>query len=360
MRIAPAFHEHLSVACRLLLDGVMRWALVLILTVASATAWGQPAQTAVATTPGVVAGGSTEKAQADVQAAERRVAQLAAQRASLAKRYQDELDTIDRLKKQKASWRRDREVSSNMSDAKETADQLTQTTRELQVAQAALATARKQLVVAIDTELKASPSAARTRDLQRLRAQIAPASDPAPRRIMIPDTEIDPLADPEELEQRAAELRASEDELNRQVVGLDAQAKELDQIALVKKQHERSADMFNRDDDQPHRNAHTTSAGGQTLDTGGAGAAAPSSSDHGAGGAIVGSSRFESDAAVVLSEVVDAKTLDSLAAAQRSGDPAQRAEAAHKAHDAVARRLADLRKKRGEIEARAKQLRGKH
>jgi len=356
VRFAPAVHEHLSVACRLLLDGAMRWWLVLILTVASATAWGQPAQTAVATAPGAAA--STDRAQAESQAAERRVGQLAAQRASLAKRYQDELDTIDRLKKQKASWRRDREVSASMSDAKETADQLTAATRELATAQTALATARKQLLASIDLELKGSPSATRAKDLQRLRMQLAPSSDPAPRRIMIPDTNIDPLADPEELDQRAAELRASEDELNRQVAGLDSQAKELDTIAALKKQHDRSSEVFNRDDDQPHRNAHNTGTGGQQLE--GAGAAAPS--DHSSGGGtstLSGTSRFESDAAIVLSEVVDAKTLDSLTAAQRSGDPAQRAEAAHQAHDAVARRLADLKKKRAEIEARAKQLRGK-
>ncbi len=179
---------------------------------------------------------------------------------------------------------------------------------------------------------------------------------------MLPDLEIDPLADPEELEQRAAELRASEDELNRQAVGLDTQAKELDQIALLKKQHERSSDMFNRDDDQPHHNVHSTTAGGQTLD-GANGAQAPSALGDRGGGSAVGASlagsHFESDAAIVLSEVVDAKTLDSLTAAQRSGDPAQRAEAAHKAHDAVARRLAELKRKRAEIEARAKQLRDK-
>src|SRR6476646_8326720 len=125
----------------------MRWWLVLILTVASATAWGQPAQTAVATAPGAAA--STDRAQAESQAAERRVGQLAAQRASLAKRYQDELDRIDGLKKQKASWRREREVSASMSDAKETADQLTAATRELATAQTALATARRQLLASI-------------------------------------------------------------------------------------------------------------------------------------------------------------------------------------------------------------------
>jgi len=45
--------------------------------------------------------------------------------------------------------------------------------------------------------------------------------------------------------------------------------------------------------------------------------------------------------------------------AQRSGDPKQRAEAAARARDAVAKRLELLKKKRAMIEARAKQLRSK-
>jgi hypothetical protein len=66
---------------------------------------------------------------------------------------------------------------------------------------------------------------------------------------------------------------------------------------------------------------------------------------------------FESDATVVLAEVVDPSTIDSLHRASRSGDPAQRALAAKKARDAVAARLEQLRQKRAQIEARARQLR---
>ena len=52
------------------------------------------------------------QATADATSANQRAAQLTNQRASLAKRYQDELDTIDRLKKQRASWRRDSSIVS--------------------------------------------------------------------------------------------------------------------------------------------------------------------------------------------------------------------------------------------------------
>ena len=65
-------------------------------------------------------------------------------------------------------------------------------------------------------------------------------------------------------------------------------------------------------------------------------------------------------ATFVLGEVIDHSTIDSLTRAQRSGDPAKRAEAARLARDAVAQRLDQLKKKRAQIEARARQLRSKH
>ena len=58
----------------------------------------------------------------------------------------------------------------------------------------------------------------------------------------------------------------------------------------------------------------------------------------------------------VLADVIDASTINNFTAAQLSGDPAQRALAARKAHDAVAVRLEQVRRKRLEIEARAKRL----
>src|SRR5262249_40234610 len=154
------------------------------------------------------------------------------------------------------------------------------------------------------------------------------------------------------LEQRAAELRASEEDLARQLSGLKAQATELDHLALLRKQHERAGDVFNRDDDEPHHNtARPGNETGTPPDEGG-GAGRPS-----APGSAGGS--FESYAPIVLADVINASTLLSLEAAQRSGDPGQRAEAARRAGDEVARRIGEVRKRRLEIEARARQLRAK-
>jgi hypothetical protein len=322
-----------------------RWLLVLAVAVASSTASAEPRQP----TPPVAITATTETA---MRSAEQRVARVGSRREALAKRYQDELAQIDRLKNQRASWRRDRELRDSLSESLETANQLSAATRELGQARTELESARRAYLAAIDLELGVGVAPARAQALMRARAQLAPQIQDVPRRIVIPDFEVDPLADPEELEQRAAELRASEEDLGRQLAGLKAQASELDHLALLRKQHERAGDLFNRDDDEPHHNtARAGSEPGTAPDDGG-GAGKPS-----APGGVTGS--FESFAPIVLADVINASTLLSLEAAQRSGVPAQRAEAARRAGDEVGRRIGEVRKRRLEIEARARQLRAK-
>jgi hypothetical protein len=312
--------------------------------------------------PAVPPAAATDKADAAVKDADHRVAQLVAYRASLKKRYREELDAIDRLKKQRASWRRDRELRDSLSSSSDTANQLSAADREIDKANASLLAAERAHLAAIDAELGASAAPERARRLERSRGLLAQQLRDAPHRIMIPDLEIDPLADPEELEQRAIELRASEAELTHQLVGLDQQATELEHLASLRKQHSRAGDVFYRDDDQPYRGAsHKSGDVGATPDDSTGGAWDPSRglpTSAGAGPAG-GPSSFESYVPTVLAEVIDASTITSFAAAQRSGDPAQRAQAAHKAHDAVVQRLEQVKKKRAEIEARANELRGR-
>jgi len=324
----------------------LRMGLVLLLCVGAAFGPSAAAGQSQPTT-------TTDIAEATAVAAERQVSQLTLKRALLAKRYQDELDAIDRLKKQRASWRRDRDLRDSLSSSLETANQLTTTTRELEKAQLSLTAARRSYAGAIEVELAGNPGAPRRAALERAKRVLGPQLSDAPRRIVLPDLDIDPLDYPEELDQRAVELRASEDELARQAAGLDAQATELEHLAQLRKQHDRAGDLFARDDDQPHRNP-ARRAGDGTADD-------PTSWDASrlptAGPGL--SPSLESYVPVVLADVIDASTINMFAAAERSGDPAQRAEAARKAHDAVARRLDQLRKKRLEIEARSKLLRSR-
>lgn len=337
-----------------------RWLLVLALFVASATG------RAMAQTP--QAAQFTAKAEADTATGERKVAQLAAQRAALAKTYAEQLEAVDRLKKQRASWRRDRELRESLAAANETATKLGSATSELAKANTALAGARRALTAAIDAELATKPAAGRAGELARMKSRVAPQLAARKlHRIVLPDLDVDPLADPEELEQQAAALRDSEAELARQVVGLEKQATELDEVAKLRKAHDRASDLAKRDDDQPQRTAQQGGGRGALSgaedaspsppESGGSNGGSTGGSTGGAGGQTGGPSGltgFESDASVVLSGVVDSATLDTLTRAQRTGDPAQRAAAAKRTRDAVASRLDQLRKKRAEIEALVK------
>ena len=344
-----AVNKHLGVARGVLHPVAMsRWFVVLVLAVASATGSAMAQSAPV-----------TAKAAADASELERKVSQLAAQRGALAKTYADQLEVIDRLKKQRASWRRDRELRESLAAANETATKLGAATNELAKANTSLAASRRTLIAAIDAEIATKPAAPRAGALARMKSQLSPqVADKKLHRIVLPDLEVDPLADPEELEQQAAALRDSEAELSRQVVGLEEQATELDEVAKLRKAHDRASDLAKRDDDQPQRTAQSGGSRG-TFD--GQGSPAPEVSGGGAAGGDRGSSTgpsglsgFEADASVVLSGVVDSATIDTLTRAQRSGDPALRAAAAKKTRDAVAGRLEQLRKKRAEIEALVK------
>jgi recombinational DNA repair ATPase RecF len=81
-----------------------------------------------------------------------------------------------------------------MADSADTANQLTALDKQLTDAQAALATARTKLVQAIDAELAAGTVDPRASELGALRSHLKAQLRP-PKKIVIPNTEIDPLAD---------------------------------------------------------------------------------------------------------------------------------------------------------------------
>ena len=344
--------------------------LTCVLSVVSATAWAQSAPTAVVSVspnPAVV-----DKARSVAAAAEHKRAQLAAQRAPLAARYQQQLAAIDSLKKQKASWRRDRELNGAQANANDTATRLTALDKQIAAAQKAAAAARKAVVAAIDAELAAGASGPRATQLAQIRNQLVPAL-PAPKKSVIPDAEIDPRADPEELERQAAAIAAAEKQLEQQRKGLDQQHEELVLVAELRQAHDRAGELSTRDDDQPHRGAQRGNARGAAEADSAPGATTGASQGSGAGSTNGGggggddfsavgdkgsTAAFESSV-VALGEVIDRSTIDGMLRASRSGDPKQRAQAAAAARDAVAKRLDLLKKKRAMIEARAKKLRGK-
>ena len=329
----------------------MRVWLTCLIVLAAASASAQPAVT-------------TDKAVAVEAAAEQKLAQVNRARTQLTNKYHADLDVVDRLKKEKPSWRRDRELRETLADSNDTATQLGQLIKQATIAGDAVAKARATAIAAIDAELVTGLTGPRAQKLAQLRAQLATQAGATPKKLVIPDAEIDPSADPDELDQQAAALHVAEDELGRQEQGLDTQAKDLKQMAEVRKQHERAGDMMLRDDDQPHRTAPSAarstadSIGGAGAGQGGGSGAGGTNGDH-FGGTTPPPSAFENAAPIVLGDVINPQAIEGMLRASRSGDPAQRADAAEHARDAVHVRLELLKKKRAAIEARAKLLRNK-
>ncbi len=337
---------------------MVRWWLVLVLVMASAIAWAEPAS-------------QTDQAQARVVDLDRSLATQLTEQHRLQGQFDDETTNIARLKQRKRSWANDRELNTSQAEANETAQRLEAVAGEIKAAQAKLAAARKALVDAIDTELAASPADARRAHLAAMRAQVAPQIAAAPRKIVIPNSDIDPTADADELEKEAAALRQTEGELQKQEDTLKTQADQLDSQARMRREHERANEVSQRDDDQSHR---TTGHNG-TTDSREPVNANPSNPAPGGGAQIGGGAQngnstntsantaptadhSEGDAAVVLADVVDASTIKQLKRAQGSNDPKQRATAAKAAQDEVAAKRDSLRRQREAIESRARQLRG--
>jgi hypothetical protein len=321
---------------------MLRWLVVLTLSLLSATAQAQ-------SEPAVKPTAATDSAAALSGTVERQVAQLTVHSVALEKRYTDELDAIDRLKRQRPSWRRDREIRESLSASLETSNQLERATAELKNAKLRLDRVRRAYLAAIDAELAAGAQPARTQRLERAKAllswQLKDAG--APRHIMIPDLDVDPLADPEELDQRAAELRESERLLSRQLEALEAQVNELQRTAQLRKHNDRAVDLVSRYEDSPHRRG---ARGGDTTTL-------PPDDNHPTSLPTSPDNAGGIGPLPAADDVIET-SVESLPGS-RSGSRAQRAESARKSYEELARRLDKVRGRRLEIEARARLLRSK-
>jgi TolA-binding protein len=322
-----------------------RWWLALILTVVSTTAWAQPADGPGAQAVSARLAAATRQAKDSVTAVQRYVHQLAAQREALRQRLNEELVAIDRLKRGPRGWRSKSQLEERLSEANETQQRLEAADARLGIAQRQLAGNRAALVAAIDAELRAGVVGPRDQSLRSARRELTPRA-PA-RRIVLPDTKVDPRLDPEELDEQIAAIAQVELALEHQIQGLEERANELQRSHDLRQQHARTLELDRRDDNSSRRTAPQAS-GGRTL----ADAAAPPLSPSDSAGAM-----FESDAPTVLPEVVDPVVLDGIRSAQHSGDLGKRAAAIRTARDAVSGRLSELRKKRLTIQSLAKQPR---
>jgi len=335
------------------------WISLVVLALGAGAAVGQPAKSAKSA---ATLAADTDGAQAKLARDQRDRAALATKKAALAKRYEAELAAVDRLKQQRKSWRRERQLQDAQAKALDTSKELSALSTKIGGFDAAIAGDKHAVVIAIDAELPVLATGARKQALTASRAAAVPAAPAKVHKIVVPDAEIDPLADPEELDQQAQALRASEVELAKQVDALDDQTKRLLKAAELRKAHDRAGDLVIRDDESVRRNGAAGGARTSALDGNGDASheTDPSSPPPAEGPAPMGGDfgGFQAEeTAVVLSEVIDPATGDALRRAGRGSDPTTKAAAAKRARDQVAARLEALRKKRAAVEARAKSLR---
>jgi hypothetical protein len=281
---------------------------------------------------------------------ERRV--LEDEKRDLSVRYEAELRAIDKLKRQRASWRRDRQLQGALAKSHGTARNLALRTADLAKVDMRLAEGRAALLEAIDDELGSTVAGPRQLELVRMRAPLVLAHK-TPRKIVVPSVDIDPLADPEELDQVAQALRDSETTLAAQVTAFDQQVARLQRAAELRKQHERAGEIALRDDDQPRRQVGSEIRRGAAAED--LGELSPPPGD--AEGPASGLGDVSEETVYLISDVVDSSTVDALRSAGRGSDPGAKAAAALRARNEVAARLKALRDKRLEVEARAQALR---
>ncbi|HSK05110.1 MAG TPA: hypothetical protein VK932_27865 [Kofleriaceae bacterium] len=333
--------------------------MVLVLTVASATAWAQPASGPAGQGSDSRLAAATRQAKDSVTAVQRYASQLATQREALRQRLDEQLVAIDRLKRGPRGWRTKSQLEERLSEAHETQKQLEAADVRLDGARRQLAAARAALAAAIDAELRAGVGGGRAQSLRALRRELTPK--PPARRIVLPDTQVDPRLDPEELDEQVAAIQQGEAELERQIQGLEEQADELQRAHDLRQQHARTIELDRRDDNSSRRTSPQT-AGGRGFGEAAAppaGSPPPSGPSGPSGPSELGDAGFESEAHIVLPEVVDPSILDGIRTAQRSGDLGKRASAVRAARDAVTRKLKDLRDKRATIQGLAKQRRAR-
>ncbi len=323
--------------------GMRSWLIALFMTVACATVWAQSSQLADTTT----------RAWNSSAAAEGTLVRASKAWNEINVKFRAELDAAQRLKNSPKSWRRDRELREKLADAEALGRQLESASADVRRATEQLAAARRTLIAAIDAELASNPGAPRKTQLDSARAQVLPKTKRV-ARIVLPDMQIDPLADPEDLDQQAKAIQAAEAELSNQLKGLEGQGKELERIAVLRKQHDRSNEMDRRDDNSARKGATPgtgRSGGQQDASEAPTGPSPPTDTSR------PDVSTFEMDATVTLAEIVDPSTIEELNRAQRSNDPSKRAAAAKLTQDAVKRKLQQLRDKRKAVEDRAASLR---
>ena len=322
--------------------------------------------------------GATDRAAADTARLERARVQKLSEKRMLERAYEAQLRELDRLKRSRASWNRDRQIRSRKAESQSTAARLSRADSELRTIDELLRRQRRALLAAIDREAATAPSLARRGALDRMRAQVTAALKPRVRKILVPDDTLDEMADPEELTEQIALIQQAEAELRREREALRQREDRYVRMARLRQQRERATQMGELEEDVGRRTGRAESrgpaaAGGQDdrgesdpssdysgggAEDGGSGSSAGDGDSLGTGGSGgVGEDGGFEQSSILLTDVVDSGTIDALRRAGRSSSPGRRAEAAERARKQVEARLQRLERSRAIIQRHLSKIR---
>jgi hypothetical protein len=280
-----------------------------------------------------------------------------AEKAALRTIYNEQLAEVDKLKRSRASWRRDRQLREQKARSQKTALALKAIDQKLKARLTAVSKARTALASAIDKELDESPTQARQTYLQSMLGQVRVGLRQAPKKISMPELELDEFADPEELMEQIALIERAEKKLAAEQASLSRRAAHFDKMEALRSKRNRSDALGAFDPDgvrrstghigesKDSRDSGSTSTSGLGQGSGADAESSPNSPSPPPGG----TDDFSDDsssfavASVVLADVVDSGTRDALRRAQLSKSPKTKALAAKRAQGQVEDRLQRLR-----------------
>jgi hypothetical protein len=299
-------------------------------------------------------GGRARAAVADDQAqvvsrlVERRAA-LESEQQALERELSRRSAAVAELKKQRPSWNRDQKLADRLREAKDLASRLEQKAGELHALDAQLGREKKALSAVALRELGGRPPPGPARKAQLEAWRKAGLVTPS-RKVEIVDVEIDPLDDPEDLDDKAATLGDSESRLRAEEAVMARRALSLRRQARLAAARERAGqDPFDDSPRRPASGANPSTAAGSE-----GGLSAPAISGEDQPDPRAGA---DENPALVYADVVDPQTVTELDRAERSGDPEQRAAAAERAVRDLHGRADRLQEKRRAMLQRARALR---
>jgi hypothetical protein len=316
----------------------------------------------------VTAQAQSKVAAKSLAASQARLKVVRSEKAALRTVYNKQLAEVDKLKRSRASWRRDRQLRDQKARSQKTARALIAVNGKLRTALVSVSKARKALALAIDQELNHSPTAARQSYLRTMLGKVKVGLRKAPKKIFMPELELDEYADPEELEEQIALINRAEAKLQAEQDSLKRRASHFDRMQALRDKRSRSdalgvfeSDNVRRstsrvgDSNERSPQSDNNSGSGAGLSEG-ADAESPSPAPPGGGGDDFSEPDSFATASVVLADVVDSGTQDALRRAHRSKSPKTKALAAKRAQEQVSDRIQRLRASRARIKRHLQRL----